>query len=189
MDRRVYALVAVVFGLALGIIGNVLFYNRMLGLSVPLYVLLLTAALFAFKQITGQATLRRNLWLFIPLGFFAVLVAVRADETITFLNIAAVVALAALIAHYFPLANAFDRDPLAAHVIAIIETGVTTLFMPIDQLIQSGRWIRQNRPLHTRGVSSVVRGLMLAVPIVVVFGVLLASADEVFARVKELCRG
>ncbi|MBN8638228.1 MAG: DUF4173 domain-containing protein [Anaerolineae bacterium] len=182
MDRRVYALVAVVFGLALGIIGNVLFYNRMLGLSVPLYVLLLTAALFAFKQITGQATLRRNLWLFVPLIFFAVMVAVRADETITFLNLAAVLALTMLIAHYFPLANAFDRDPLAAHLIALIETGVTTVFMPVDQLIQSGRWFRQNRPLRAHGVSSVARGLLLAVPIVFVFGVLLASADEVFAQ-------
>ncbi len=182
MDRRVYALTAVVFGLAFGIIGNVLFYQHTIGLSVPLYVLLLVLGLFGMKAITRQPTLRRNLWLFIPLGFFAVMVAVRADETITFLNLAAVLALAMLIAHYFPLGEAFDRDPLAAHVIAIIETGVTTLFMPIDQVIQSGRWIRQHRPLHTRGVSSVVRGLMLAVPIVVVFGLLLASADEVFAQ-------
>jgi hypothetical protein len=181
MDKRLYALVAVIVGIAFGIIGDVFFNGKFIGLSAPLYVLLLVIALFGMKALTRQQTRRRNLWLLIPLGFFAVMLAVRADPTITFWNALAVLVLAALVAHYFPLEQAFDRDSTFTHAMSLIEAGIVSIFMPIGQAIQSIGWVRAHGILRARGAASVLRGVVIAVPILIVFGVLLASADQVFA--------
>ena len=89
-------LVALVLGWSV----DLLFYSKALGISVPLFVLLLLVALFGLGWLEGVRPARRNLWLLVPLLFFAVMVFVRANPFVTFLNVVAILALLGLIAHY-----------------------------------------------------------------------------------------
>ena len=103
MERRVFAVFVLLAGLFLGLMGNILFYGHALGLSFPLFVVIGTAMLLASARVVGQRLQVRNLWPLLPMGFFAAMVAVRADPLETLLNIMAVVALGALVVYYLPL--------------------------------------------------------------------------------------
>jgi hypothetical protein len=181
MDRRLVALVAVVLGLTLGVAGDTLFHGKAVGVSFPLFTALALAALFAFARLAGSPSRPRNLWPLAPLCFFAVMVAVRADPLITALNVLAVMWLTALLLYYRPLADPLDDETLDEQAQAIISTAVCVPLMPPAQLVAAAEWLRERRPFGVGPLRAVGRGLLLALPIVLVFGVLLGSADVIFA--------
>src|SRR5437588_5913063 len=82
--------------LALGWGTDFLFYGRTLGISVPIFVALLIGALFVLGRLES-VRVSRNLWLLAPLLFFAIMVFVRANTTLTSLNLATVFVLLSFI--------------------------------------------------------------------------------------------
>src|SRR5438552_12882016 len=87
--------------LALGWSADLLFYGKSLGISVPLFALLLLASLFVLGRLEGTGLARRNLWLLLPVGFFATMVVVRANAWLTILNMLALFALLALMGYFY----------------------------------------------------------------------------------------
>ncbi|MBI3970980.1 MAG: hypothetical protein HY332_06795 [Chloroflexi bacterium] len=100
--------------LVLGWCSDLLFYRQRLSLSVPVFVLLAVGALFGTGRLDGVRPARRNLWLLVPLLFFAAMVAVRANVFLTWLNLVAVVALSGLLV-YFYAAGRVERLGLAGY--------------------------------------------------------------------------
>src|SRR5437868_4679449 len=84
--------------LGLGWSVDLLFYGKRLGISVPLFVLLLLGSLFVLGRLESAGVVRRNLWLLVPVGFFATMVFVRANAWLTLLNLVALFALMVLMA-------------------------------------------------------------------------------------------
>lgn len=181
MERRSFAVVTLGTGLMMGLLGNIFFFNRMVGISFPIYILLAVALVLILSRPAGQAIHRRNLWLLLPLAFFAVMIAVRADQLITVLDVTAVLTLGAVGLYYFPLTQNIDTEPLAAYPKAIIETGFMVPAYAVTESVESWRWLSEKR--HQRGnlIASIVRGGVFALPVILVFAVLLGSADAVFA--------
>ncbi|MEP6988524.1 MAG: DUF4153 domain-containing protein, partial [Chloroflexota bacterium] len=181
MERRSFAVVTVGTGLMMGLLGNIFFFNHMIGVSFPIYILLAVALVLILSRPAGQAIHRRNLWLLLPLAFFAVMSAVRADQLITVLDITAALTLGAVGLYYFPLTQNIDTEPLVAYPKAIIETGFMIPAYAVTESVESWRWLSEKR--HQRGnlIASIVRGGVFALPIILVFAVLLGSADAVFA--------
>lgn len=184
MPRKTLAVWIVMLGLALGVLGNLLFYQKALGISFPLFILTAVLVTLAAARPAQTPIKWRNLWPLIPLLFFAGMVAVRADSGMAALNIMAALALGGLTLHYLPLAHPLDEASLGEHVTGVLEAGVFAVFGAIPEAADSWSWLRE-RNQKGRVVVSVVRGLALAVPVVVVFTVLLVSADAVFANVVE----
>src|SRR3712207_1358302 len=87
--------------LMLGWSADALFYGKSVGISVLLFVLLLLVTLFGLGRMENVRPARRNLWLLAPLLFFAVMVFVRANPLLTFLNVAAVIGLLSLLAFFY----------------------------------------------------------------------------------------
>ncbi|MBZ0281259.1 MAG: DUF4173 domain-containing protein [Anaerolineae bacterium] len=181
MERRTFAVCAVLAGLAMGLLGNALFYGRPLGLSFPLYIAVGISLVLALARPAGLNIMRRNLWPLIPALFFAGMVAVRADWMVTTLNIGAVLALGGLALYYLPLKRPLDEASIQEHTLNLIETGIVVVPQSFIEVGQSWEWLREKR--HQRGGAfvSAARGLMFAVPVVAVFAFLLGSADAVFA--------
>ncbi|MBA3870783.1 MAG: DUF4173 domain-containing protein [Anaerolineae bacterium] len=181
MERRSFAVITVGTGLMMGLLGNIFFFNHMLGVSFPIYILLAVALVLILSRPAGQTVHRRNLWLLLPLAFFAVMSAVRADQLITVLDITAALTLGAVGLYYFPLTQNIDTEPLVAYPKAIIETGFMIPAYAVTESVESWRWLSEKR--HQRGnlIASIVRGGVFALPIILVFAVLLGSADAVFA--------
>ena len=168
-------------GLVLGWLFDLLFYGKLPGISLLIFSLALLAALGLALRSEGARALRANLWLPVLLLFFAAMGFVRANGFLTFLNICAMLMLASLLAIYL------TRRPAA-------EGGVIRLAWAPVQALGLSLWrgggaveqvARQDlgaaRGSARRVAPAVLRGVLIALPVVVIFGALLASADLIFA--------
>jgi hypothetical protein len=182
MERRAFAVTAVAAGLVLGILGTVFFYNKLLGISVVLYTALGAGVIIEMARRRGLHLLRRNLWPLLPILFFALMIAVRDDPMIVALNVATILALGGLMLYYLPLTRPLDTDSLQDYTLHTIESGVAILPSALGEAGDAWRWLRDNRRRKTGAATAVVRGLLFAAPVLLVFVYLLGSADAVFAR-------
>jgi len=169
--------------LALGWSVDLLFYGKALGISVFLFVLLLMAALFGLGRLEEVRPVRHNLWLLAPLVFFASMVFVRANPFVTFLNAVASLALLGLIAHFYAAGHP-QRLGLIGYPIVLLRTAGNALVQPAP-LVSASVNLEAARQRGGRNLLPVIRGLLLALPVLVIFTVLLASADLVFADYLE----
>lgn len=170
-------------GLALGVLFDVLFYGKMLGVSVPLFVAASVAALFWASKMEDVRPARQNLWVLGPLFFFAAMVLVRANPFITFLNLCAILGLLGLLAYFFSHGR-LARLGLIGYALAFTVACLHALTLPIPLLARSLGGRRAASRSKSR-MLPVLRGVLLAVPVLLVFTALLASADLVFARIIE----
>ena len=167
----------------MGVISNVLFYGKTIGVSFVIFILIAIGVTLASTVLLRQPLRRRNLWVLIPALFFAAMVAVRADWQINLLNMGAALALCALALHYLPLSERIDLASFGDHLLGVFDATFGSVFAPLFELVDSAAWGFDRLQGNWKVVASVGRGLIITVPIVLVFGVLLASADAVFAGV------
>jgi hypothetical protein len=109
------------------------------------------------------------------------MVAVRADWMILWLNLGAITALGALLLHYLTLQRAVDTDSFAEQTGSVLQVGFMVLPYAAGETGHAWAWLREARQDRGRQFTSVLRGLVFATPVILVFAVLLGSADAVFA--------
>jgi hypothetical protein len=164
--------------LALGWCTDFFFYDKLVGISVPVFVLLMLGGLFWLGRSEGVRSVRRNLWLIVPLLFFATMVFVRANATLTWLNLSAVFVLLTLIV-FFYASNRVERLGLFGYPVVLLLSVLNTLVLPTPAVATLAREAASRRE-RTRMVGPVLRGILLAVPLLLLFGLLLSSADTIF---------
>lgn len=168
-------------GLALGWLFDLLFYRKLPGISLVIFSAALLGALGLALRSEGARALRANLWLPAALLFFAAMGFVRANGFLTFLNICAMLMLASLLAIHL------TRKPVAeGGVIRLAWTPVQALGLSLWRgggvVAQVARQdLSAARGSARRTAPAVLRGVLIALPVVVLFGALLASADLIFA--------
>ena len=170
-------------GLGLGLAFDRLIVNHALGAGFPLFVILLLGVLALAMSWEHLAPPRQNLLLFPPVLFFAAMIAVRANDFVTFLNILSVLLLLGVTAVFLLRQSLITINlpglvlsPVLASVMAIFRGGQTS---QQAAMTAANEW--RGRP--RRAWLPVVRGILLASPVVLVFALLLSSADLVFAEV------
>jgi uncharacterized protein DUF4153 len=181
MERRTFAGLTVGVGLLVGALATLFFYGKQFGLSVPIFVGIVSALILVLSLPAGRTINGRNLWPLIPVMFFAVMTALRDDWMILWLNLGAILALGALLLHYASLPGALDTDPFAAQTGNVLQTSLLVLPYAIGEGGEAWAWLHEAR--HSRGgqFAKALRGLAFATPVILVFAVLLGSADAVFA--------
>jgi len=184
MQRRTLATWIVVLGLLIGLLGNIFFYGKDIGLSFPLFIITSIVVTLAASRPAQTPVNRRNLWLLVPVLFFAIMVAVREETTISLLNMTAALSLSALALHYLSIKERVDEATLPQQIGAVFTSGLYAVFGALPEVSDSWTWLR-GKSWRGRAVLSVARGLVIALPIVVVFTLLLGSADAVFAGYVE----
>jgi energy-converting hydrogenase Eha subunit C len=166
----------------LGVCAEVLFDGPALGLSYPLFMGLLLAALVGLGGREGWQRAGPNRWLLVPLGFFSTMVFVRANGLLTALNVLASGFLLLLVAHFWA-AGRVQRLGLGGYPLVALFSAAHTLVLPATVLRQEVDLsaARQQVPR----MMPLLRGGLLALPVLLVFTVLLSSADAVFARAVD----
>lgn len=165
--------------LALGWSADLLFYGQQLGVSFPLFVLLLLGSLAFLARQEGVFLMRRNVWLVAPLLFFATMVAVRANPLLTFLNVTAVGALLGLLS-FFYAAGRVERLGLLGYPAVLLRAAGEALARPVPAVVTLAKEASSHR--DRLGVATpVARGVVLALPILLLFTLLLSAADSIFA--------
>ena len=169
--------------LILGWSWDMLFYGKALGISVLLFVLLLIIALFSLGWLQHVRPSWSNFWLLAPLIFFAAMVFVRADPFVTFLNIIACLVLLGLIA-YFYAAGRIEALGLIGYPVVLLQVIGNTFVRP-GPLVSASVDLKTINTQSQRNILPVMRGFLLALPVLFIFTCLLASADLVFAAYVE----
>jgi hypothetical protein len=182
MNRKRLALVMFLISAVMGILGAGLFNYDSLGINVPIYMLIVTGVILLAARLTDEPTNRRNLWVIVPMLFFAVMVAFRASYLLLGLNLMAMLALGALFIRYLKSEQALDTAPLLDTIFTPLDVGLYAIYAPLVEVAHSFNFIRERNWKDVGKLGAVLRGLLFAVPILVVFGVLLGSADQVFAN-------
>jgi hypothetical protein len=179
MDRPLARRIVLV-ALAIGGVAEVALDGPAAGLNVPLLTGLILLAAWLVRR-RGRAPDPLDGWLPVAAIILAALVAVRADPFVAFLDMAGAAAFTvASVAAFSGLAvtrrSASIVMALGAWVLEAVFAG-------------SARALRTARPSRGEGprrpptwLGPVGRGLVLAIPLVMIFAVLFASADPIFDR-------
>lgn len=172
-------------GLALGVVFDVLFNGPLPGISLLIFAAALLVTLGAALRWARAPIEPANLWLPAGLLFFAAMGFVRASEFLIFLNICAGLALIILMAVYLAQ-RSVAQTGLLGLCLAPLQAFFLALGYGGKAVAQVARHDLRSAPMPSRGQAApILRGLLLAAPVVIVFAALLASADLVFADLIE----
>lgn len=167
------------FALVLGWITDMLFYKQELGVSVLLFLLFLLGSITVLARLEQVSVARRNLWLLEPLLFFAGMIVVRANDSLTLMNIMAVAVLLGLLIFFFA-ADRIERLGVMGYPVVLATAAWRMLSEPVPA-VNSLALSAGNHKERVRAVLPILRGLLIALPLLIVFTLLLASADVFFA--------
>ena len=183
MIRVNHHTLTLLIALILGWSWDMLFYGKSLGISVFFFISALILALFGLGRERGVLSARRNLWLLAPLLFFAAMVAVRANLFVTFLNVVACLMLVGLVAHFYA-AGRIGELGLTGYPLVFLQVAGNTLVRP-GALVSASLDLNTVQTRSRPNILPVLRGVLLAMPVLLLFSCLLASADLVFAHYVE----
>lgn len=164
--------------LVLGLLFDYFFYGKIPGIAFPLYVILVVVGLFAITNIFKKQISKEVIWILVPLIFFSAMVFVRSSDLLTFLNVVASLLLLLVIAE-----ASFGekvKNFLVGHYVKIFFLPfkfIRPLFRTLSDLI-SLRGVNNDRKV----LSQVVKGVVMAIPILFIFLLLFSSADLIFQK-------
>ncbi|MGD2252948.1 MAG: DUF4173 domain-containing protein [Anaerolineales bacterium] len=184
---RRYALALTAIALALGLTVEVLFHDHPMGVSVPLWAASCVAALFGAAKLVGAKPAKTGFVIPILILFFALMAFVRQEPLTSFLNLTLTLALFALWVRSFRERLLFEYGWLDFGV-ALALTFLQSWIRPWPVLGSAGRKLFGEKRGRSR-LAGVLRGLLLAIPVLVVFVALLRSADLVFAGYVDAALG
>ncbi len=165
-----------------GILGDLLLRASPWGVNLVLWVALLALAAVIARTRPNRRPPPDLIVLLLPALFFASCLAWRDAPVLRGWDVLAVVAALALPAVHLGLAD-LRLGKVGDYVAGLLRSGFQTAFGPLLLLSQDVDWKALQRESGMRRVGPVLIGLVLAVPVVLVFGGLLVSADPVFERV------
>ena len=175
----------VMIGAALGVAGQLLFFDVGLGINFPLAILVLLGAGWTARR-PGMRPAVTDAWLAPAAVAFAAFAAVRADATLLMLDVLASLALSGA-----ALASFGGRDVARQPLGSVVRTGFAVAGWVGGGSAGALASARRGLPAaprardRARPVVPILRGLLIAAPILVVFVTLFASADPIFARGVE----
>ncbi len=153
-----------------------LLFDKSLGIGFPLLILAMLAGGVA---VTPKRRFDRSLlWVLVPLLFFSGMVFVRTSVLLTFLNVVASLLLLLLLLDL--LTGKTLRDFVLRHYVRIVVLPLRflrPLAITVSDIL-SLKGVYKN----SKVVSQVLKGLLLAIPVLVFFGLLFASADLLFEK-------
>lgn len=164
--------------LVLGLLFDYFFYGKVPGISFPLYVVLIIVGLLAMASFFKKKINKEVLWLLAPLVFFSAMVFIRSSEMLTFLNIAASLLLLLVIAKISfgeKVKNFLIEDYIKIFFLPI--KFIRSLFQTLSDLFLSFRAKKDQKVFW-----QVVRGILMAIPVLFVFLLLFSSADLIFQK-------
>ncbi|MDQ7095399.1 DUF4173 domain-containing protein [Desulfosporosinus sp. PR] len=175
-----------VSALMLGLLFNVLFYGKTLGLSYPLYIIALYGVLFWNMRNHHRGHFKRNLLPGIPIIALAFSYLIYSNWIFSVLNFLVIPIL--FVAHTLLLTANNRHEWFKSQFLAEIIHGVVARplanclkpFAVIAEFAQSRLNLRK-----LGAVGKVLAGLLFAAVLLIVIVPLLASADDIFRRLVE----
>lgn len=166
--------------IGLGIAGDSLLRSVPWGLNVPVMGALCVAALVFLKLRIGKERFSlREYGLLAAALFFASWFAIRDSEPLLFLNAIAILLVGAMI--ILPsLKLPAQRSGVVHYALSGIVMGLSMTLLPAVVLTRDLRWNNLVTSTSSQKAVLAVRGILIAVPLLLLFGGLFAAADAAF---------
>ncbi len=156
-----------------------LFYGKLPGVSVFIYTSLILGFMFYFAYRFKQSLNKSIFWLVPVILFFSLMVFVRANPFLAFINIVLIIYLLMLVARlaYQP-STKLSRYEVTQYLSPIsgVPLSVCKKFLQVIQSVFRSRSKSQSKSSYL----PIIRGLILSLPVLFIFLILLSSADLVF---------
>jgi len=167
--------------LFLGIAFDILFWKKASGISFIIFIVLCLVAGYLLLRAQHIRPARKSLFLLVPIIFFSVMTFVRSDPLTSFLNYALTLFSAAVLVMTYRsglwiLYGLSDYTANTFHLIG------SMLSLGWAQITNTDPQKASNERKHKNHVWPIVRGLLLAFPVLLVFTALFSSADLIFAQ-------
>ncbi|MFZ5469924.1 MAG: DUF4153 domain-containing protein [Myxococcota bacterium] len=163
--------------MGVGLFAELFFDERPLGLSFPLFVVGSVAALLALGGKEAFSRARKNTWLLAPLFFFATMVFWR--DSLTPFNVGASAVLFFLLVHLWA-ADRVEDLALLQYPLAVLRSVAYAMLKP-PGLVSSAVDVQGARTVVGPLLKPLLRGAALTLPVLLLFGALLSSADPAFS--------
>lgn len=165
-------------GLILGLLAELAFDGPALGIGVPIVAAAVLVAGWSVRR-PGRALDPLDVWLPVGAIVLATLVAVRADPFLAILDV--ILAAALLGASLAAMSGLAVTRRSASVVLMMAEWGLEGLILGAARAIRLIRPTREQLPRSVPAwVAPVGRGLIIGLPLAMIFVVLFASADPIF---------
>jgi len=168
--------------LFLGIAFDFLFWKKAPGISFSIFIALCLAAGYLLLRSQNLHPARKSLYLLVPIIFFSVMTFICQDPFTLFLNFAlTLLSMAVLVVTYQSgLWAAYSLSDYVANIFLLIGSMVTLPWTQTTKIIpQQKASIRKG---HKNDIWPIIRGFLLAIPVLLVFTALFSSADLIFAQ-------
>ena len=176
------AIATIVAGVGLGVWGDVLFQGvGGLGINVLGWMVALFGAVEWMRRWAGLTYAGDGKFLLVPVAIFSVGLAWRDSTMLHALDVVAILFSLALWAGY-NLAGHVSRSSTWQYFRAcMLSIGNMIGGCAVTVMVDMDRSVAKETPLK-RNVTPVIRGLLIAAPLLLVFGSLFANADPVYAH-------
>jgi hypothetical protein len=168
----------------LGWLFDFLFWQKPLGINFAIFVILCLGTGMVLLRWDGLRLSRRAGMLLIPIAYLAVMTFIRLEPMTVFLSISMVLFLLGVFALTYQNGE-WIRYSLLNYVFGYLRLFGSMIARPIG-FASENRRLPSGQPSEGGKGSSqawpILRGIVIALPIIVIFASLLSSADPVFAK-------
>lgn len=164
-----------------------LFWGKVPGISFALLIITVLLVGLTLARIEGLKPAKKTLWLLVPIAYFTSMTFVRLEPLTTFLNVVGVFLLLAVFARSF-LGGQWWQYSFKDYLVTLFAVPLNAIIRPFAAF--AGRSKNEEdapppRKTNWRGIFAVLRGLLFALPVVLVLAALLAEADPIFGERVE----
>lgn len=186
-ERQRTALWILMMSTVMGVIGNLFFYSQGFGINIVLYVAVFLGGGIGLMRFFEQPISKPNIVFILPALVFAAFLSVLSAPMLVLWNGILVAGSLFLVVRYASTAE-FIGGSWFSPLVAAMESSFLGWFDgPFTVIPESSAWFQQRdwdgRQFGATG--AVLRGLLLTLPIIILFGLLLGSADVVFGDFLE----
>jgi hypothetical protein len=178
-DRTRLGVRILLSGLMLGVLGDALLREFPWGLNFFLWAAALAALVYELSSWRPESLSGNGRWLLLPLFVFAACFLWRDSVALKLLNI-----LALLVAFSLILLRAqggrVKVAGLMEYALGGLIAGINAAFAPFYLLLGDIQWKEVQSDRLSRRSFAVGRGILLSLPVLLIFGALLMAADAVF---------
>lgn len=179
-DRTKKGLDCIEAALLLGVMGDVLLRATPWGVNVLLWVGVLVLAFTALITRWRSSLLKEEgRWLILPVLFFAAAFAWRDSMTLKSLDFLSLLLALALVG-WRAKENKIRLAGVMEYALAVVVAGFNAFFAFFPLALSDVRWKDVPQAGWSRHVWAVLRGLFIALPLLLIFGLLFMAADAVF---------
>lgn len=177
-----------IVALVLGWFFDFLFWKHSAGINFAIYALMCLGGGFLALALNGIKPSWKSLPLLIPILFFASMTFVRQEPLSIFLAFGFTLGLMGLLACTY-LGGRWILYSLSDYVVSFVRLGASMVARPIIFFSENRKQAAQTPESGTvvprtgwKRFWAIFRGVLIAIPIIVIFAALLSSADLVFAQ-------